>query len=58
MTNFINNAFEELKKVQWPNKNQTFRLTIYVISVSFTVGLIVAGIDYIFSEGLSIALVK
>ncbi|OGC48791.1 preprotein translocase subunit SecE, partial [candidate division WWE3 bacterium RIFCSPLOWO2_01_FULL_37_15] len=50
--------YEELKKVQWPNKDQTIRLTLYVIGVSFTVGLIVAGIDYIFSEGLSLALVK
>jgi len=58
MTNFVRNAYEELKKVQWPNKDQTIRLTLYVIGVSFTVGLIVAGIDRLFSEGLALVLVK
>jgi len=58
MTSFVSKAYEELKKVQWPSKNQTFRLTLYVIGVSFTVGLIVAGIDRLFSEGLALVLVK
>ena len=58
MLKFIRDSYAEFQKIQWPTKDQTIRLTAYVIGVSFTVGLIVAGIDYIFSEGLSLALVK
>lgn len=49
---FIKDAFQELKKVTWPSKKETLRLTGYVIGVSVAVGLFVSGLDYLFKEFL------
>ncbi len=38
---------EELSKVTWPNREQTTRYTILVISVAVAVGLFLGGFDYI-----------
>jgi preprotein translocase SecE subunit len=42
--------------VQWPDRKQGLRLTIYVIGASLIVGLFVSGFDYIFKELLVIVL--
>ena len=39
----------ELKKVTWPTREQTIRLTGIVIAFSVVVGLLMGGIDFIFS---------
>jgi len=49
---FIKESYQELKKVSWPTKKQTLRLTGFVIGVSVLVGLYVSGLDYIFKEFL------
>lgn len=50
--NFIIQSYNELKKVQWPTKEEAIRLTVYVIGVSLGVGLFVAIADYLFKGGL------
>jgi len=54
LLNFLEDSRVEFKKVKWPSKKETIRLTAYVIGVSFGVGLIVLGLDYIFKEGMSL----
>jgi preprotein translocase subunit SecE len=44
--NFIKESIAEFKKVQWPTKGQTMRLTGFVIGVSLIVGLYVSGLDF------------
>jgi preprotein translocase SecE subunit len=51
---YIRESIEELKKVQWPSKNDTMRLTVYVIGVSLGVGLFVTLFDYIFKQLLTL----
>lgn len=51
--NFLNESYGELKKVQWPDKKTTSRLTIYVIGVSLLVGLFVTAVDFVFKELLA-----
>ncbi|MBN1162156.1 preprotein translocase subunit SecE [Patescibacteria group bacterium] len=53
---FIKSAINELKKVQWPSRKETVRLTAYVIGVSFGVGLFVMLFDYIFKELLTLVI--
>lgn len=48
--NFLEEVIKETKMVQWPEKNQAIRLTIYVVGASLIVGLIVTGFDYLFKE--------
>lgn len=47
---FIKEAIDEFKKVQWPTKKQATRLTVIVVGVSLVIGLYVSGIDYLFQE--------
>lgn len=54
--NFFKSSYEELKRVTWPSKKDTIRLTGYVIGVSFGVGLFVMLLDYIFAQLLAILL--
>ncbi len=51
---FFGKSKAEFKKVEWPSKKETIRLTAYVIGVSFGVGIIVLGMDYVFKEGMAL----
>ena len=53
---FLVSSYEELKKVTWPSKKDTIRLTGYVIGVSFGVGLFVMFLDFIFAQLLTFLL--
>ncbi|HSX39917.1 MAG TPA: preprotein translocase subunit SecE [Candidatus Saccharimonadales bacterium] len=52
--NFFRGSYEELKRVQWPSKNETARLTGYVIGVSLGLGLFVSTADYVFKNALGL----
>lgn len=58
LVNFIKQSFEELKKIEWPNRKETARLTGYVIGISLGVGLLIMFFDYIFKELLTLILTK
>lgn len=51
--NFLNGSYNELQRVQWPDKQTTIRLTGFVIGVSLGVGIYITALDYVFNEGLS-----
>ncbi|RJR28007.1 preprotein translocase subunit SecE [candidate division WWE3 bacterium] len=53
VVNFVRESYEELKRIKWPSRDETIRLTAYVIGVSLVVGLFVTGFDYIFKEILT-----
>ncbi len=50
ISNFLKQTKAELKKVTWPTKDQTIRLTIVVILVSLVVSLYLGSLDYIFNQ--------
>jgi preprotein translocase subunit SecE len=52
--NFATDIFDELKKVSWPTKAETIRLTTIVIIVSLIIGLYVGIIDILLAKGLEI----
>ena len=56
--NFAKQSVDELKKVSWPSKQETIRLTGYVIGVSLGVGLFVMLFDYLFTDLLTLLLNK
>jgi preprotein translocase subunit SecE len=47
---FFREAREELKKVTWPDRKTTTRYTIIVIAASLFVGIVIGGIDYLFTR--------
>jgi len=58
VTKFVKESFEELKKVQFPSKKETIRLTGYVIGISLVTGLVVTFFDYLFKEFLTFIITK
>jgi preprotein translocase subunit SecE len=42
---FFGDIVSELKKVTWPTREETTRLTVAVVAVSVTIGLLLGGID-------------
>jgi preprotein translocase subunit SecE len=55
---FFKEARAELKRVEWPTRKETLRLTGYVIGVSFGIGLFVMLTDYLFKELLTVVITK
>lgn len=53
---FVQDSYDELKRVQWPSKQQTYRLTAYVIGVSLGVGIFLSGTDYVLTEAINLLL--
>jgi preprotein translocase subunit SecE len=49
---FLKETRDELKKVVWPTRQETIRLTFVVIVVSLLVGLFLGGLDFIFVKAI------
>lgn len=47
---YIKESKTELKKVVWPSRTHTIRMTLAVIIVSIIIGAYVAGIDAILAK--------
>lgn len=50
--NITSDVMDELKKVSWPTRRDTIRLTTIVIGVSLIIGLYVGIIDILLAKGL------
>jgi len=55
---FIQEAKEELMKVNWPSKKQTLNYTMLVVAVSLAVAGFLGGLDYMFSYILKTFIIK
>ena len=51
---FGNGIIEELKKVTWPTKEETLRLTVIVIGISLIIGVYIGIIDVLLTKGLEL----
>lgn len=45
-------VIDELKKVNWPSRKETIRLTLIVIGVSLIIGFYIGIIDILLAKGL------
>jgi preprotein translocase subunit SecE len=52
--NFVSDLIEELKKVTWPSRKETIRLTTIVIVISLIIGIYIGIIDILMAKGLEI----
>ncbi|MBI4299789.1 MAG: preprotein translocase subunit SecE [Chloroflexi bacterium] len=55
---YIKDIISELKKVAWPKREDAINLTIMVIVVSVAVGLLLGGVDWVFSKLAEIFILK
>lgn len=51
---FFSDIFEEMKKVTWPTKKETIRLTVMVILISLIVAFYVGIIDIFLAKALEL----
>ena len=51
-------SWSELKKVNWPTRQQTIRLTTVVVGLSLGVAIVLGILDIVFAYGLSNLIVK
>lgn len=48
--NFIQESKQELKKVNWPTREETVRYTLFVIGLSIGLSLFLGIIDFVFLQ--------
>lgn len=51
---FASSVVDELKKVTWPTRQETIRLTIVVIGISLIIALYIGIIDVLLAKALEI----
>jgi preprotein translocase subunit SecE len=49
---YLRESKEELEKVSWPSKKDTFRYSLIVIALSIILAAFFAGFDYLLNLGL------
>ena len=58
LTTYIKESIEEMKKVTWPTKKETYHYTVIIIGISLAMAMFLGLLDYGFSEGLKAMLYK
>lgn len=46
---YIGEVKQELKKVEWPTREKTIRLTVIVVAASAIVGIYIGALDWLFT---------
>ena len=52
ITSYIKGAIEEMKKVTWPTRKETYHYTMLIIGISVGTALFLGLLDYLFSMGI------
>jgi preprotein translocase subunit SecE len=52
--NFVREVIAELKKVNWPTRAETIKLTVLVIAISLIMGIFISGVDAFFVKATTI----
>ncbi|PIR71668.1 MAG: preprotein translocase subunit SecE [Candidatus Nealsonbacteria bacterium CG_4_10_14_0_2_um_filter_37_10] len=58
ITTFLKEVQLEMKKVNWPTREETIRYTLMVIAVSVAVAIFLGGFDFIFTTLLDWFIIK
>jgi preprotein translocase subunit SecE len=53
---FVREAYDELRQIVWPSRNEIIRLTGIVIILSILMGLYIGGLDWIFTQAIQLLL--
>ena len=56
--NYIKASIEEMKKVTWPTKKETYNYTLLVIFISLGVALFLGLLDLVFNKGLEYLIIN
>ncbi|OHA71013.1 MAG: preprotein translocase subunit SecE [Candidatus Wildermuthbacteria bacterium RIFCSPLOWO2_12_FULL_40_9] len=56
--NFLKEVKTEVKKVNWPTRQETLRYTLIVVAVSFLVAFFLGGLDLLFQFIIEKAIIQ
>ena len=56
ITAYIKSSIEEMQKVTWPTRKETWDFTILVIGISLGVALFLGALDYGFTKILNLVI--
>lgn len=51
---YITNTVSEMKKVSWPSRDQTIKLTLIVVGISIGMAFFIGGLDFMFTNLLTL----
>ena len=52
LARYVRDSYFEMKKVTWPTRKETTKITIVVIAISISVAVFLGVLDYAFSLGV------
>lgn len=58
IVDYVKSSIEEMKKVSWPTKKQTYEYTVLVIGISLGTAAVLGALDFIFNLGLETILLN
>ena len=58
MVAYLKASIEEMKKVTWPTRKETYNYTLLVIAISLGVALFLGILDFIFTKGLEYLIIN
>ena len=53
---YFREVLQELRKVSWPTREQTYALTAVVIAVTLIAALYIGGLDFLFQRLMAVVL--
>jgi len=54
LTQFVRDTRIEIRKVIWPTREETVRLTLMVLGVSIGTGLLLGGFDFVLNQAVGL----
>lgn len=58
LSTYVKESVEEMKKVTWPTKKETYHYTLLIIGISLIMAIFLGALDYGFQEGIKAILYK
>ncbi len=58
ITQFLREAYGELRRVSWPSREQTIQYTTLVVVISIGIALFLGLLDYLFSDIIKNVIIK
>ncbi|MDP3837043.1 MAG: preprotein translocase subunit SecE [bacterium] len=52
ISRYLQESMEEMKKVTWPSKKETYNYTLLVIGISLAVATFLGVLDFLFNMGI------
>jgi preprotein translocase subunit SecE len=56
--NYVSDSVEEMKKVTWPTRKETYNYTLLVIGISVGMAAFLGLLDYVFAKAIELIITR